>query len=169
MFKFFTKRWVSRKDYEEKVKELVFEVQEKHQIWEKYFKKEGELLNIIEEKEKTIQRLESKLSIALLKLLKLKLMDDWEREVGELNCTLGESKEKEQDEEAWIIPFCIEELKKLNKKLEDYSPSSPELAELDVREVVFRLALEMRVQNNIMAQALLALNLKKPVNIEDNA
>lgn len=75
----------------------------------------------------------------------------------------------QETDEAWVIPFCVEELKKLNKKLEDYSPSNPEIQEFTMQEVVFRLALEMRVQNNIMAQALLALNLKKPVNIEDNA
>jgi hypothetical protein len=59
---------------------------------------------------------------------------------------------KEQDE--GIIPFCIDELKKLNEKLEDYSPSNPELAELDVREVVFRLALEMHRQNQALMTAL---------------
>lgn len=75
---------------------------------------------------------------------------------------------KEQDE-TWIIPFCIEELKKLNKKLEDYAPSNPELEKLSIQEIVSRLALEMQMQNNIMAQALLALDLKKPVNIENNA
>jgi hypothetical protein len=162
MFKFFTKRWVSRKDYEwvsrkdyeEKVKELVFEVQEKHQIWEKYFKKEGELLEIINEKEKTIQRLE------------LKLMDDGEREAAELNCTLGKSKEKGQGED-WVIPFCLNELRKMNKRLMELS--NPEMQEMTMRSVIFMLSSEMQMQNNIMAQSLLALNLQKPVNIEDNA
>ena len=88
MFKFFTKRWVSRREFDEIGSELKSVKLEKYELHGKYLKKWGELLNIIEEKEKTIQRLE------------LKLMDDWEREAAELNCTLGESKEKEQDEEA---------------------------------------------------------------------
>ena len=146
MFKFFTKRWVSRKDYEEKLKELEFdEIQARHQIQEEYFEKENKFLNIINEKEKTIQRLE-----LILQRLELMLMDDWEREVAELNGTRREPRE----DEAWIIPFCIEELKKLNKKLEDYSPSNSEMQKLTIQEVVFRLALEMRVQNNVLIMAL---------------
>lgn len=146
MFKFFTKRWVSRKDYEEKLKELEFdEIQARHQIQEEYFEKENKFLNIINEKEKTIQRLE-----LILQRLELMLMDDWEREVRELNDTRREPRE----DEAWIIPFCIEELKKLNKKLEDYSPSNSEMQKLTIQEVVFRLALEMRVQNNVLIMAL---------------
>lgn len=146
MFKFFTKRWVSRKDYEEKLKELEFdEIQARHQIQEEYFEKENKFLNIINEKEKTIQRLE-----LILQRLELMLMDDWEREVRELNDTRREPRENE----AWIIPFCIEELKKLNKKLEDYSPSNSEMQKLTIQEVVFRLALEMRVQNNVLIMAL---------------
>lgn len=77
--------------------------------------------------------------------------DDWEREVAELNGTLGEPKDE------GLIPFCIEELKKLNKRLEDYSPSNPEIQELAIQEVAFRLALEMRVQNNVLIMALRAL------------
>ena len=146
MFKFFTKRWVSRKDYEEKLKELEFdEIQARHQIQKEYFEKENKFLNIINEKEKTIQRLE-----LILQRLELMLMDDWEREVRELNDTRREPRE----DEAWIIPFCIEELKKLNKKLEDYSPSNSEMQKLTIQEVVFRLALEMRVQNNVLIMAL---------------
>lgn len=146
MFKFFTKRWVSRKDYEEKLKELEFdEIQARHQIQEEYFEKENKFLNIINEKEKTIQRLE-----LILQRLELMLMDDWKREVRELNDTRREPRE----DEAWIIPFCIEELKKLNKKLEDYSPSNSEMQKLTIQEVVFRLALEMRVQNNVLIMAL---------------
>lgn len=137
MFKFFTKRWVSRKDYEEKLKELEFdEIQARHQIQKEYFEKENKFLNIINEKEKTIQRLE------------LMLMDDWEREVAELNGTLGKPKDQ------GLIPFCIEELERLNKKLEDYSPSNSEMQKLTIQEVVFRLALEMRVQNNVLIMAL---------------
>ena len=59
--------------------------------------------------------------------------------------------------EEGLIPFCIEELKKLNKKLEDYSPSNSEMQKLTIQEVVFRLALEMRVQNNISIMALRVL------------
>ena len=140
MFKFFTKRWVSRKDYEEKEQELKSVKLAKEELYDKFFTKWGELSEIINGKEKTIQRLESM------------LMDD-----------------VKVDQEAWVIPFCISELEKLNKKLAEYTPFNPELKKLTIEEVICRLAQEMQTQNSIMAQALLALNLKKPVNIENNA
>ena len=87
----------------------------------------------------------------ILRTKKPKEGDDWEREVAELNGTLGEPKGE------GLIPFCIEELERLNKRLEDYSPSNPEIQELAIQEVVFRLALEMRVQNNVLIMALRAL------------
>ena len=139
MFKFFTKRWVSRKDYEEKLKELEFdEIQARHQIQKEYFEKENKFLNIINEKEKTIQRLE------------LMLMDDWEREVAELNDTRREPR----GEEAWVIPFCIGELEKLNKKLTEYTPFNPELKKLTIEEVIYKLSLEMQIQNHVLMTAL---------------
>jgi hypothetical protein len=61
MFKFFTKRWVSRREFDEIGSELKSVKLEKYELHGKYLKKWGELLNIIEEKEKTIQRLESML------------------------------------------------------------------------------------------------------------
>ena len=140
MFKFFTKRWVSRKDYEEKLKELEFdEIQARHQIQKEYFEKENKFLNIINEKEKTIQRLE------------LMLMDDWEREVAELNGTLGKPKDQ------GLIPFCIEELERLNEKLQGYTPFNPEIQECTMQEVIHRLATEMQIQNNVLIMALRAL------------
>lgn len=157
MFKFFTKRWVSRKEFDEVESELKSVKLEKKELRGKYFKKWCELLNIIEEKEKTIQRLESKpmddvkakgIPVQEVNGADVLVLD----EKGDIKQILRP--EKPKDQEAWIIPFCIEELKKLNKELEDYSPSSPELAGLDVREVVFRLALEMRVQNNVLMTAL---------------
>lgn len=152
MFKFFTKRWVGRKEFEEKEQEL----------------KSVKL--VIEGKEKAIQRLESMLmdgeqgkGIPVQEISRnaVFVLDEKQQIKQILDF------KKEQDE--GIISSCIEELKKSNERLEDYSPSNPELAGLDVRDVVFRLALEMRVQNSIMVQALLALNLKKLVNIENNA
>ena len=137
MFKFFTKRWVSRKEYEEKLKELEFdEIQARHQIQKEYFEKENKFLNIINEKEKTIQRLE------------LMLMDDWEREAAELNGTLGKPKDQ------GLIPFCIEELERLNEKLQGYTPFNPEIQESTMQEVIHRLAIEMQIQNNVLIMAL---------------
>ena len=72
------------------------------------------------------------------------------------NMKARESKEKEQGEKE-LIPFCIEEFERLNKKLQDYTPSNPELEKLTIREVVYRLALEMQIQNNISIMALKAL------------
>ena len=63
---------------------------------------------------------------------------------------------KEQGEKE-LIPFCIEEFERLNKKLQDYTPSNPELEKLTIQEVVSRLALEMQIQNNISIMALRAL------------
>lgn len=147
MFKFFTKEWVSRKDYEEKLKEIEFdEIQARHQIQEEYFEKENKFLNIINEKEKTIQRLE-----LILQRLELMLMDDWEREVAELNGTLGKPKDQ------GLIPFCIEELERLNEKLQGYTPFNPEIQECTMQEVIHRLATEMQIQNNVLIMALRAL------------
>ena len=155
MFKFFTKRWVSRKDYEEKLKELEFdEIQARHQIQKEYFEKENKFLNIINEKEKTIQRLELILQGLLeliLQRLELMLMDDWEREVAELNGTLGKPKDQ------GLIPFCIEELERLNEKLQGYTPFNPEIQECTMQEVIHRLATEMQIQNNVLIMALRAL------------
>ena len=60
----------------------------------------------------------------------------------------------------WVIPFCISELQGLNKKLQDYTPSDPELAKLDVRDVVLRLSIEMQIQNNVLMTALRHLHEK---------
>lgn len=65
----------------------------------------------------------------------------------------------EQDEK-WIIPFCITELERLNKNLEDYVPSNPEMAGLTIQDVVYRLTMEMRTQNQVLMMALKALELK---------
>jgi hypothetical protein len=59
-----------------------------------------------------------------------------------------------EDSEAWVIPFCISELQGLNKKLQDYTPSNPELAELTVQEIVYKLSIEMQIQNNVLMTAL---------------
>ena len=59
-----------------------------------------------------------------------------------------------EDSEAWVIPFCISELQNLNKKLREYTPSNPELAKLTVQEVVYKLSIEMQIQNNVLMTAL---------------
>jgi hypothetical protein len=79
--------------------------------------------------------------------------DPWEQEVEELRGTLTRSKQKEENE-AWVIPFCISELGKLNKKLGEYTPSNPELAELTIQEIVCKLSIEMQIQNNVLMTAL---------------
>jgi hypothetical protein len=56
--------------------------------------------------------------------------------------------------EAWVIPFCIEELLRINKKLREYTPSNPELAELTIQEIVCKLSIEMQMQNNVLMTAL---------------
>jgi len=64
----------------------------------------------------------------------------------------------EQDEK-WIIPFCIKELEKLNKALEEeYAPS--EIQGIPYQEVIYRLTIEMRKQNQVLMMALKALELK---------
>lgn len=65
-----------------------------------------------------------------------------------------------KQDEKWIIPFCITELERLNKKLEDYAPSNPEIAGLTIQDVVYRLTMEMRTQNQVLMMALKALELK---------
>ena len=59
--------------------------------------------------------------------------------------------------EEGLIPFCIEEFERLNKKLQDYARSNPELEKLSIQEIVSRLALEMQIQNNISIMALRVL------------
>lgn len=66
----------------------------------------------------------------------------------------------EKDEGACVIPFCISELQKLNKKLEEYAPSNPELAELTIQNVILRLSIEMQIQNDILIRALRHLHEK---------
>jgi hypothetical protein len=102
--------------------------------------------------------------------MKAKEQDSWEQEVEELSGTLTRSKQKE-DPEAWVIPFCISELGKLNKKLGEYTPSNPELAELTIQEIVCKLSIEMQIQNNVLMTALRHLMGKTPrtiVPIKDN-
>lgn len=62
--------------------------------------------------------------------------------------------EKPKDEEAWVIPFCIGELEKLNKKLTEYTPFNPELKKLTIEEVIYKLSLEMQIQNHVLMTAL---------------
>jgi hypothetical protein len=85
--------------------------------------------------------------------------DSWEQEVEELSGTLTRSK-REEDPEAWVIPFCISELQNLNEKLREYTPSNPELAKLDVRDVVLKLSIEMQIQNSVLMTALRHLHEK---------
>lgn len=61
---------------------------------------------------------------------------------------------RKENEEAWVIPFCINELQKLNKKLEEYTPFNPNLAELTIQEVVYKLSIEMQMQNYVLMTAL---------------
>jgi len=67
---------------------------------------------------------------------------------------------RKEDEEAWVIPFCINELQKLNKKLEEYTPFNPNLAELTIQEVVYKLSIEMQMQNYVLMTALRHLHEK---------
>jgi hypothetical protein len=81
-----------------------------------------------------------------------KEQDSWEQEIEELSEVFRRS--LKEDEEAWVIPFCISELQNLNEKLSKYTPSNPELAKLDVRDVVFKLSIEMQMQNNVLMTTL---------------
>jgi hypothetical protein len=65
-----------------------------------------------------------------------------------------------EDSEAWVIPYCISELEKFNRALVDFRPSNPELAELPVQDVVYRLTLEMHRQNQALMTALRHLHEK---------
>ena len=56
-----------------------------------------------------------------------------------------------------LIPFCVEELERLNEKLQGYTPFNPEIQELAIQEVAFRLAIEMQIQNTVLIMALRAL------------
>jgi hypothetical protein len=56
--------------------------------------------------------------------------------------------------DAWVIPYCIDELLKINKKLREYTPSNPELAKLTIQEIVCKLSIEMQIQNNVLMTAL---------------
>lgn len=66
----------------------------------------------------------------------------------------------EKDLEASILPYCISELEKFSKNLGEYTPSNPELAELDMRDVVFRLSMAIQVQNHFLMTALRHLHEK---------
>jgi hypothetical protein len=105
-----------------------------------------------EEYERKVDCIKS-LADRIRSLEKSKEQDSWEQEVEELSGTLTRSKQK-QDPEAWVIPFCISELQNLNKKLSEYTPSNPELAKLTVQEVVYKLSIEMQIQNNVLMTAL---------------
>jgi hypothetical protein len=118
--------------------------------------------------------------------MKAKEQDSWEQEVEELSGTLTRSKREEEswkqeygyeygrtkeENEAWVIPFCIEELLRINKKLREYTPSNPELAELTIQEIVCKLSIEMQIQNNVLMTALRHLMGEAPrttVPIKDN-
>ena len=56
-----------------------------------------------------------------------------------------------------LISFCVEELKRLNEKLQGYTPFNPEIQECTMQEVIHRLAIEMQIQNNVLIMALRAL------------
>jgi hypothetical protein len=58
-----------------------------------------------------------------------------------------------KDIEASILPYCISELQKLNKKLMEYTPSNPELAGLTIEKIVCKLSIEMQIQNNVLMTA----------------
>lgn len=66
MFKFFRNRWVSRKEFDEIERDYRREFERRYKIAIEFHKARKELLNIIEEKEKTIQ----KLKLAILELKK---------------------------------------------------------------------------------------------------
>jgi hypothetical protein len=80
--------------------------------------------------------------------IKVKEEEPWKQEYG---YEYGRTKE---ENEAWVIPFCIEELLRINKKLREYTPSNPELAELTIQEIVCKLSIEMQIQNNVLMTAL---------------
>jgi hypothetical protein len=96
--------------------------------------------------------------------LKVKEEDLWKQEYGyEYGRTIEIPKTKKEGEE-WQIS-CIEELLRSNKRLREYTPSNPELAELDVRDVVFGLSIEMQVQNSVLMTALRHLMGKIPCTV----
>jgi hypothetical protein len=65
MFRFFKGKWVGEDELREKEDCIKSAVSKNHKLWDRHFKKETELLNIIEKKEETIQEL--KLEILRLK------------------------------------------------------------------------------------------------------
>ena len=65
MFKFLRDRWVNRKEFDEVKRDYEREFDRRHKIAIEFHKKRKEFLNIIEEKEETIQKL--KLEILELK------------------------------------------------------------------------------------------------------
>ena len=151
MFKFFTKRWVSRKEYDKKESELKSVELAKKEFFDRFFKRESELLDIIEEKEKEIQRFNMKaknIPVQEINGADVFVLD----EKGDVKQILRP--EKPKDEEAWVIPFCIGELEKLNKKLTEYTPFNPELKKLTIEEVIYKLSLEMQIQNHVLMTAL---------------
>jgi hypothetical protein len=73
MFRFFKGKWVGEDELREKVDCIKSAVSKNHELWDRHFKKEIELLNIINEKEKMIQELK-------LELLEMGRMGSIERE-----------------------------------------------------------------------------------------
>jgi hypothetical protein len=85
MFKFFTKRWVSRKEFDEKESELKSAKQKNQELFDRYFKKEGELLDIVEAKEKEMQKKIQEISAFRETLIRTRLMlEDKEKEAKQL-------------------------------------------------------------------------------------
>jgi hypothetical protein len=79
--------------------------------------------------------------------------DPWKQEYGyEYGRSIEIPKTKKEGQE-WQIS-CIEELLRSNKRLREYTPSNPELAKLTIQEIVYKLSIEMQIQNNVLMTAL---------------
>jgi len=138
MFRFFKGKWISQEEYERKV----------------------DCIKSLADCNRSLEKNEEE--------------DPWEREVEELSGTLTRSKREEEpwkqeysyeygrtieipktkkEGEEWQVS-CIEELLRLNKRLGEYTPSNPELAELTIQEIVCKLSIEMQRQNQVLMTAL---------------
>jgi hypothetical protein len=80
MFRFFKGKWVGEDELREKVDCIKSAVSKNHELWDRHFKKETELLNIIEEKEKTIQELRGEVKLYQIQLCDLKEAFGWRGE-----------------------------------------------------------------------------------------